>query len=168
VPPHDRASASATPAAAGRVPPPGADAAPDQADQPHRPDRAHEADRAHEPDRAHEAGRPDGRHGRHDHHDLVDWHRTGRRLRRQAVIILTLVVVAWLVLGLRAGAPTARTLAELLGLGVLVAIAGEIVVVGGAALKGLLVAGDRGDRLAGTDVSLLPPQVSRRLRQRRR
>jgi hypothetical protein len=146
VPPHERTSASTAPAAApaagDRVP---TSSGPDAT--PHRPPGSHE---------------------RHERPDLVDWHRTGRRLRRQAVFILILVVVTWLVLGLRAGGPTVRTFAELFGVGVLLAIASEIVIVGGAALKGLLVAGDRGDRLAGADVSLLPPQVSRRLRQRRR
>jgi hypothetical protein len=99
---------------------------------------------------------------------IVDWHRTGRRLRRQLVVIAGLVVVAWLVLAVRAGGPSLRALAELVGLGVLLAVAAEIVVVGGAALRGLLAAGERGDRLASADVSLLPPQVSRRLRNRRR
>jgi hypothetical protein len=141
VPPHDRTAAStapaAPPAAGRRVQTTAGDACP-----PHGPDQ------------------PDPPHG------LVDWHRTGRRLRRQAVVILALVVVAWLVLGLRTGGPTGRTLAELSGLGVLLAVASELVIVGGAAVKGLLVAGDRGDRLAAADVSLLPPQVSRRLRRR--
>jgi hypothetical protein len=99
---------------------------------------------------------------------IVDWHRTGRRLRRQLVVIAGLVAVAWLVLAVRAGGPSLRSLAELTGLGVLMAVAAEIVVVGGAALRGLLAAGERGDRLASADVSLLPPQVSRRLRHRRR
>jgi hypothetical protein len=99
---------------------------------------------------------------------IVAWHRTGRRLRRQLVVIAGLVVVAWLVLAVRAGGPSLRSLAELTGLGVLLAVAAEIVVVGGAALRGLLAAGERGDRLASADVSLLPPQVSRRLRNRRR
>jgi hypothetical protein len=99
---------------------------------------------------------------------IVDWHRTGRRLRRQAVVIVVLVLVAWLALGVAGGGPTLRSLAELTGLGVLVAIAGEVVIVGGAALRGLLNAGQRGDRLSSSDVSLLPPQVSRRLFRPRR
>jgi hypothetical protein len=97
---------------------------------------------------------------------IVDWHRTGRRLRRQAVVIVGLVLVAWLALGVASGGLTLRSLAELSGLGVLVAIAGEIVIVGGAALRGMFDAGERGDRLSSADVSLLPPQVSRRLRRR--
>jgi hypothetical protein len=98
---------------------------------------------------------------------IVDWHRTARRLRWQLGVILAVVVVAWLVLGVRAGGPTLRSLAELTGLGVLAAIVAEIVVVGGAALRGMLAAGARGDRLASSDVALLPPQVRRRLARRR-
>jgi hypothetical protein len=98
---------------------------------------------------------------------IVDWHRTARRLRRQLAVILVVVAVAWLVLGIRSGGPTLRTLAELTGLGVLAAVAAEIVVVGGAALRGMLAAGARGDRLASSDVALLPPQVRRRLARRR-
>jgi hypothetical protein len=98
---------------------------------------------------------------------VVDWHRTGRRLRRQLVVILALVVVAWVVVGVRDGAVQLRVLGELAGIGVLVAVAAEIVVVGGAAVRGLVRAGDRGDRLSSGDVSLLPPQVTRRLRGRR-
>jgi hypothetical protein len=104
--------------------------------------------------------------GDEDHH-LVDWARTGRRLRRQAVILGTLVLVAWVVVAVRDGGLSGRTLAELVGVGVLLAIAAEIVIVGGAALRGMLAAGERGERLAQQDVSLLPPQVTRRLRRHR-
>jgi hypothetical protein len=97
---------------------------------------------------------------------LVDWGRTGRRLRRQALVLAGLVVVAWLAVGIRDGGLSGRTLAELAGFGVLLAVAAEIVIVGGAALRGMLVAGERGERLAEQDVSLLPPQVVRRLRRR--
>jgi hypothetical protein len=97
---------------------------------------------------------------------IVDWHRTGRRLRRQLVVIVALVLVAWLLLAFRGDGATLRSLAELTGFGVLLAIAAEIVVVGGAALRGMLAAGERGDRLASTDVSLLPPQILRRLGRR--
>jgi hypothetical protein len=98
---------------------------------------------------------------------IVDWHLTARRLRRQLAVILIVVAVAWLVLGIRSGGPTLRSLAELTGLGVLAAVAAEIVVVGGAALRGMFAAGARGDRLASSDVALLPPQVRRRLARRR-
>ena len=96
----------------------------------------------------------------HDLEPIVDWSRTGRRLRRQLVVIGVVVVVAWLVVGLTRDALTGRLLAEFVGVGVLLSVASEFVVVGGAALRGVLRAGERGDRLSGTDVSLLPPQVS--------
>jgi hypothetical protein len=38
----------------------------------------------------------------------------------------------------------------------------EFVVVGGSALRGMLRAGERGERLASGDVMLLPPQVRRK------
>ena len=38
----------------------------------------------------------------------------------------------------------------------------EFVVVGGSALRGMLRAGERGERLSGRDVMLLPPQVRRK------
>jgi hypothetical protein len=93
---------------------------------------------------------------------LVDWHRTGRRLRRQAIVLVVLVLAGWLALGLTGDGLDLRTLGELAGVGVLLAVAGEIAIVGGAALRGMLAAGDRGERLASSDVSLLPPQVRRR------
>lgn len=101
------------------------------------------------------------------HVPLVDWARTARRLRLMLFGLGVLVIVSWLILGALHGDLRPRTLAELVGLAVLLAIALEIVVVGGAAIRGLLAAGARGDRLAADDVSLLPPQLARRLRRSR-
>ncbi len=98
---------------------------------------------------------------------VVDWSRTARRLRATLVALGGVVVVVWLVVGALRGGPTLRLLGELVGLGVLAAFVAEVVVVGGSALRGMLTAGERGDRLARPDVSLLPPQVTRRLRGRR-
>jgi hypothetical protein len=95
---------------------------------------------------------------------VVDWPRTIGRLRRSLAAIAVIVVVAWLVMGAVAGALDARLLAELAGLGLLASFLVEVVVVGGGALRGMLRAGERGDRLSGGDVSLLPPQVTRRRR----
>lgn len=93
---------------------------------------------------------------------LVDWGRTGRRMRRVALVLAGLVVVAWVGLGLAGeGGLQLRTLGELVGIALLVAFVAEVVVVGGAALGGMLRAGERGERLAGSDVSLLPPQLRR-------
>jgi len=93
---------------------------------------------------------------------IVDWPRTGRRMRRVALVLAGLVVVAWVARGLLSDAGfTGRSLGELVGLALLVAFVAEVVVVGGAALGGMLRAGERGERLAGSDVSLLPPQLRR-------
>lgn len=98
---------------------------------------------------------------------IVDWARTARRLRRQLVVIAAVVVVAWLVVGLTRDMLGLRLLAEIAGLGALAAVAAEFVVVGGAALRGMLRAGERGERLSRADVSLLPPQVTCRRARRR-
>lgn len=95
---------------------------------------------------------------------IVDWRRTARRLRGQLLAIAGLVVVGWFVLGLLGDGLTARLLAELTGLGVFLAFLAEVVVVGGSAVRGMLRAGERGERLASADVTLLPPQLRGRRR----
>lgn len=90
---------------------------------------------------------------------LVDWRGTGRRLRRSAVGLLGGALVAWLLVGLAGGGPRLSELGNYLGVAVGAMFLVEIVVVGGSALRGMLRAGERGERLAGGDVSLLPPQV---------
>ena len=94
---------------------------------------------------------------------LLDFRRTARRLALALAIIGALVLVGWGVLAVATGAPL-RLLAELAGMGVLAAIAVEVVVVGGAAVRGMLTAGERGERLAAPDVSVIPPQLARRRR----
>lgn len=96
---------------------------------------------------------------------VVDWTRTGRRMGMSLAVIGTSIVVIWLVAGVVSGQLRGRLLGELVGLGLLAAFLVEVVVVGGAALRGVLRAGDRGERLAGSDVSLVPPQVLRRRRR---
>lgn len=96
---------------------------------------------------------------------IVDWARTGRRLRAAMVVLGTLVVITWLVLGALGDGLRLGLLGELLGLALLVAFVIELVVVGGAAIRGMLAAGERGDRLASDDVTLLPPQLLRRRRR---
>jgi hypothetical protein len=96
---------------------------------------------------------------------VVDFPRTIRRLRTSLTVIAALVVLAWVAVGAVTGTWTVRTLAELAGFGLFAAFAVEVVVVGGAAARGLLTAGERGDRLASADVSLLPPQLLRRRRR---
>ena len=92
---------------------------------------------------------------------VVDWGGTARRLLRVLAAVGVVVVATWLVLGLRAGELGLGALAELIGIGLLVSFVLETVIVGGSALRGLLAAGARGDRLASRDVSLLPPPLKR-------
>lgn len=96
---------------------------------------------------------------------IVAWGRTASRLRRLLSVLAVAVVAAWAVTGFLSGGFSIALLTELAGIGILIAIAGEFVVVGGSALRGMFTAGARGDRLASPDVSLLPPQVTRRLRR---
>jgi hypothetical protein len=96
---------------------------------------------------------------------IVDWRRTARRLRAILVAIALVVVAAWVVDGMLGDGFALRRLGEFAGLGLLVAFVAEVVVVGGSAVRGLFVAGQRGHRLAGGDVGLLPPQLQRRGRR---
>lgn len=96
---------------------------------------------------------------------IVDWSRTGRRLRRVLLVLGAMVVVGWIIAGVVADAGFGlRLLAELTGFALLMAVGAEVVIVGGAAVGGMLRAGERGERLASPDVSLLPPQLRRRRR----
>jgi hypothetical protein len=94
---------------------------------------------------------------------VVDFSRTGRRLRWSLGALAAVVVVFWLAVGLLGdGGLRLRLLGELAGWALLAGFVVEVVVVGGSALAGMLRAGARGDRLAGPDVSLVPPQLRRR------
>jgi hypothetical protein len=96
---------------------------------------------------------------------VVDFPRTIRRLRTSLTVVGSLVLLGWLAAGALGGQGwSLRLLAELIGMGLFASFAVEVVVVGGAAARGLLDAGERGDRLASADVSLLPPQLTRRRR----
>lgn len=97
---------------------------------------------------------------------LVDLPATARRLRRVLAVLGGLVLAAWIVGSALAGAVRLGDLAALVGLALLVAFVVEVVVVGGAALRGMAEAGARGERLSGPDVALLPPQWRRRLARR--
>jgi hypothetical protein len=94
---------------------------------------------------------------------LIDWTRTAQRLRRVLSGLGLLVLVVFLLLSVLRGGASPALLAELVGLALLVAFGIEVVVVGGSALRGMLTAGERGERLASADVGLLPPQVLRRV-----
>jgi hypothetical protein len=96
---------------------------------------------------------------------LVDWSRVGRRVGATAAVLAGLTVVVWLVAGLLGDGLTLRSLAGWGGLALGLMFVAEVVLVGGAALRGMLRAGARGERLAGGDVSILPPQLTRRRRR---
>jgi hypothetical protein len=95
---------------------------------------------------------------------IVDWRRTAHRLRTSVAVIGGLVTVGWLAGVVTTGGARLALLAELVGFGLLAAFVVEVVVVGGSAVRGMLAAGARGERLASSDVTLLPPQLSRRRR----
>lgn len=90
---------------------------------------------------------------------LVDWGRTGRRVRASVTVLAAVVLVAWVALSVAGDGFSLRTLGGLVGaaLGVLFLV--ELVVVGGAALRGMLRAGERGERLASDGVGLFPPRI---------
>lgn len=94
---------------------------------------------------------------------LVDLPATARRLRRALAVLGGVVLGAWAVRSALTGAVRLGDLAALAGLGLLVAFVVEVLVVGGAALRGMAEAGARGERLSGPDVALMPPQWRRRL-----
>ena len=98
---------------------------------------------------------------------LVDHARLGRRLRRWLALLVVATLVAWLVGGALGDGLALRDLAGLSGVAVLLALLVEVFIVGGAAVAAALRAGERGERLAAPDVSLVPPQVAARLRRRR-
>lgn len=93
---------------------------------------------------------------------LVDWTIAGRRLRLSAVVLIGLALAAWLVAGLLHDGIAVADVWGYLGLAAVGMFLAEVVVVGGSAVRGMLRAGERGERLAGGDVGLLPPQLTRR------
>lgn len=95
---------------------------------------------------------------------ILDWSGTARRLRRIALGLAAVVLAAFVVVSLQRGEAAISLLGELIGLGLLAAFLIEVVVVGGTAVRAMLTAGERGERLASQDVGLLPPQVLRRAR----
>ena len=90
---------------------------------------------------------------------LVDWGRTGRRVRTGVLVLGVVVLAAWVALSLAGGGFDLGTLGGLVGLAFLALFVLELVVVGGAALRGMLRAGERGERLASGGVGLLPPRM---------
>ncbi len=96
---------------------------------------------------------------------VVDFARLGRRLRTTALWLGGLVLVTWLVAIPFRGVDVGL-LWNLVGLALAVMFVAEVVIVGGSAMKGMLRAGEQGERLASSDVTLLPPQLSNWLARR--
>ncbi len=92
---------------------------------------------------------------------LVEWEATARRVRRSSLVLLTMAVVAWVVASVATGGWRVGVLGNLLGLALGAMFVVELVVVGGSAVRGLLRAGDRGERLSSHDVGLFPPRRRR-------
>ena len=90
---------------------------------------------------------------------LVDWGRAGRRVRTRVLVLAVLVGVAWVGTSLARGEFSLGVLGSLVGLALVVLFVVEVVVVGGAALQGMLRAGARGERLSSQGVGLLPPRM---------
>lgn len=90
---------------------------------------------------------------------LVDWGRTGRRVRTSVLVLGSGVLVAWTALSLLGDGFEVRVLGGLVGLALALLFVVELVVVGGAAVRGMLRAGERGERLASRGVGLLPPRM---------
>ena len=90
---------------------------------------------------------------------LVDWGRTGRRVRASVLVLTGLVLLVWVVRSLAGDGFDPRTLGGLVGLAFVVLFVVELVVVGGAALRGMLRAGARGERLSSQGVGLFPPRM---------
>lgn len=93
---------------------------------------------------------------------IVDFPRAARRLRASAIVLGAAAVVGWVVAGVAGDGVHVADLGGWIGAALLGMFVVELVVVGGSALAGMLRAGDRGERLAGRDVGLLPPQVTGR------
>lgn len=96
------------------------------------------------------------------HSPVVDFTRAARRVRTSAAVLGGLALAGWVVTGLVGGGLDVGDLGAWGGLALVGMFVVEVVVVGGSALRGMLRAGDRGERLAGGDVGLLPPQLTGR------
>lgn len=94
---------------------------------------------------------------------LVDWRRLGRRLRLSAIVLGGLAVGVWVVVGLFAGGVELGDLPGYVGLAFGGMFVAELIFVGGSALRGMVRAGEHGERLAGGDVGLMPPQLRKKL-----
>jgi hypothetical protein len=92
---------------------------------------------------------------------IMDWERTGHRIRRSALVIGMLVLVVWIVTGLAGDGITLPALGSWVGVGLGAMVFTELVVVGTAAMQAERRAARHGERLSRSDVGLLPPRRRR-------
>lgn len=97
---------------------------------------------------------------------IVPFADTARRMRRFGIVLLCFLSVTVLARGVAAGNLTVSLVGESVGIALLVALAGEVIIVGTAAVRGARSAAQSGQRLSRTDVALIPPQVGRWLDRR--
>jgi hypothetical protein len=97
---------------------------------------------------------------------IVSFANTARRMRRFARVLAALLVTVVAIRALGGGGVSMQLVGETFGLVLLVALFGEMVIVGSAAVTGARRAARQGERLSRADVALIPPQVIRRLNRR--
>lgn len=97
-----------------------------------------------------------------ERHDLLEHGRTARRVRWLVVTVGALTVLGLAATWIATGGISPDAFVLWLGLAALVTVLGAMAIVALAALRGMLRAGDRGERLADRDVGLIPPQLRSR------
>jgi len=97
---------------------------------------------------------------------IVSFADTAARMRRFAGVLLVLLIIVVLLRAFANGAVTGQLVAETVGFGVLLALLGEVVIVGFATVRGARRAARQGERLSRQDVTLTPPQFGRWLDRR--
>lgn len=95
----------------------------------------------------------------------MDWSRVGRRLVRLLVLVAAVAFLGVAVSWSLSGELTRAAVLLWLGISALLLVVGAVLVVSVSAWRGMLRAGDRGERL-GSDVGLLPPQIRSGSRER--
>lgn len=97
---------------------------------------------------------------------IVSFTDTARRMRRFAVALGMLTLALVVLRAVINGGFSAQMLAETVGLVLLLALFGEVVIVGSVTIRGARRAARAGQRLSQGDVALVPPQVGRWLNRR--
>lgn len=96
----------------------------------------------------------------------MDWSGVGRRLVRVLIAVAAVAILGVAVSWSLTGEPTRTAVLLWLGIAALLLVVGTVLVVSVSAWRGMLRAGDQGERLGGGDVGLLPPQVRSGSRER--